>query len=89
MKLYVLTKSSKITPLNKQIVGIFNYVDGENKKLILNSLNNDFIYNLEGPFNVSDEKPLVCDDVDDLVFPKVPNTPLVLPKNKIMTKNLI
>ena len=88
MKLYVLTKSSRITPLNKEIIGIFNYNDGYSKKIMLESIQRDCIYLLEGPFNVNENQ--IQPEFENLIFPEVPKTPLKLPNNNIpRIKNLI
>ena len=88
MKLYVLTKCQKIPLTNKEIVGIFNYNDGLNKKIMLEAMYSNFNYILEGPFNVN-EAPINV-HLEPIVFPEVPNTPLQMPKkNKPFSKNLI
>lgn len=88
MKLYVLTRCQKIAKINKEIVGIFNYNDGLNKKIMLEAMHLNFNYSLEGPYNVN-ETPINL-HLEPIVFPEVPTTPLQMPKkNNLITKNLI
>ena len=79
-QLYVLTKSSKLSLNDKQIIGIFSESHGLEKKLMLDQINPEFIHRLEGPFNV-DIAEKVPDIPIDLLnsLPSVPNTPLRLP----------
>lgn len=90
MKLYVLTRCQKIAKINKEIVGIFNYNDGLNKKIMLETMHLNFNYSLDGPYNVNVNEAPINLEFEPIVFPEVPKTPLQMPKkNNLISKNLL
>ena len=87
--LYVLVETNRINLDNsKKILGIYDYDEGMNKITLLQTINLDKKYNLEGPFQVN-KKKINLSNIPILPRPILPRPlmPIIRPPSYVEDPN--